>query len=160
MIRELVELLTSGELADDQVEAIAMIVEDAPDNPEYEWREWLPEPTNAMLWALLVELDDFIATSDKIDELHEQIQEFFDDEFPGFPHDPRGKQPDGVQTYFQWLDGVLQARAVDRGGYELLEIENPVDDNMCAIIVYRPDTDRILQLADALSLRIRRTTAR
>jgi hypothetical protein len=160
MLPELVELLTCGDLASDQVEAIAMIVEDAPDNPEYEWREWLPDPTHAMVWALLVELDDFIATSDKIDELHEQIAEFFDADFPGFPHDPRGKQPDGVQSYFRWLDGVLQARAPERGGYELLEIENPVDDNMCAIVVCRPDTTRILELADSLSLRIARTTAR
>jgi hypothetical protein len=156
MLADFLRHVSCEELTDAQIEDAVQFITGAPDDPELEWTE---DPARAREIALFDTLSDYIAVSDKIDELHEQIQAFFTEDFPPFPHDPRGKQPNGVATYYRWLDTELQTWNEARGGYALLLIDNFFDDNARGIIVFRPDVPRILELADSLGFRFSQSVA-
>jgi hypothetical protein len=156
MLADFLRRVSCEEMTDAQIEDAVQFITGAPDNPELEWTE---DPARAREIALFDALSDYIAESDKIDELHEQIQAFFTEDFPPFPHDPRGKQPNGVATYYRWLDTELQTWNEARGGYALLLIDNFFDDNARGIIVFRPDVPRILELADSLGFRFSQSVA-
>ena len=157
MYPELIDLLTSRMLDPQERDDIAQQVAAAPDDPEYEWADG--DAAMASSCELLNGLADFAATSDKIDELHEQIQDMFDEDFPEFPAAAIATGTGGridLTAYFSWLDGELAGRAVEEGGYEAVIFDTGADDNMSVFVVDRNDTDRIVQLAGELGLRIDR----
>lgn len=157
MYPELIDLLTSRMLEPQERDDIARQVAAAPDDPEYEWTDG--DAAMASSCELLNGLVGFTATSDKIDELHEQIQDMFDEDFPEFPAAAITAAMDGridLTAYFHWLDEELAQRAVDEGGYEALIFDTGANDNMSVFVVDRNDTGRIVQLAGQLGLRIDR----
>ena len=58
--------------------------------------------------------------------------------------------------YFDWLDTELAQRAVEDGGYELIQIDGNGSDEMDALVVYRRDTDDIIQAAALMGVTIGR----
>ncbi|MEG1118578.1 MAG: hypothetical protein RSE46_26310, partial [Janthinobacterium sp.] len=58
--------------------------------------------------------------------------------------------------YFEWLDTELAQRAVDEGGYELIQIDGNGSDEMDALLVYRRDTNDIIQAAALMGVTIGR----
>ncbi|MFK3739101.1 hypothetical protein [Massilia sp. TN1-12] len=153
MYVELINLLSCSELEAHECKEMAERVLNAPDDPEYEWVIEVPDSV-PMACELVQQLWDFAAVSDKIDEVHEQIQEMFDDEFPDIPDRfsiPGGWNIDAV-AYLKWLDAELAKRGLDQGGYEAIMLDTHADDRMTMFIVYRKDGDRILQLASELDL--------
>jgi len=155
MISELVVLLTGGDLDEDEVQEFTAYIEGAAENPEFDWIE---DPQDALLWGLFDQLDEFIATSDKIDELHEQLSDLFADPLEPFPYEQYQEENWHSGHYFAWLDAQLAKRSPERGGYELLVMDNGFDDNMRAIVVNRPDVARVLELAGQHELTIVRAT--
>jgi len=157
MYPELIDLLTSHMLEPQDRDSIAREVAAAPENPEYEWARG--DAAMAISCELLNGLGDFAATSDKIDELHEQIQDMFEDSFPEFPAAALATGTGGridLTAYFAWLDQELAQRGVEQGGYEAVIFDTGMDDNMSVFVVDRNDTGRIVELAGALGLRIDR----
>jgi hypothetical protein len=152
MLPELIDLLTCGDLEPEEVAEVTEAVENAPEDPDYEWAE---DPATAMSLALISCLGEYTASSDKIDELHEQIQDMFSDPLPAFPTTDDGQYV-GVLQYFQWLDGELMQRGTDKGGFDIVQIDDMSSDEMNMIVVYKKDTARILELADALGFRFTR----
>ncbi|NRR33308.1 hypothetical protein HSX11_24335 [Oxalobacteraceae bacterium] len=152
MIEELIGLLSCNDLNPAEVAAIAELVKKAPEDPELHWIE---DPAQAMTHAILNNMTDYIAESDKIDELHEQLEEMFTDPLPAFPYDDEAVQESSF-AYFKWLDEILAQRGSDIGGYELLSIDDGVDDYIRVAVVNRKDTARILELALLLEFRISR----
>ncbi|KGF81482.1 hypothetical protein IA69_12580 [Massilia sp. JS1662] len=158
MYAELIDLLSDQMLEPHERDEIAERVAAAPHDPEYEWTQTYADATVACASELRSALDEFAATSDKIDEVHEQIQEMFDD-FPDFPYEAVrsgwGDVVDG-DKYGAWLDAELAGRGTEKGGYGFVVFDTRVDDNMSVFVVDRNDIDRIIQLAGELDLRIQR----
>lgn len=157
MYSELIDLLTSRMLEPQDRDDIARQVAAAPDDPDYEWTGG--DTAMAVSCELLSVLQEFAATSDKIDELHEQIQDMFDEDFPGFPSAAITADTDGridLNAYFAWLNLELHKFGAEEGGYEAVIFDTGADDNMSVFVVDRNDTDRIVQLAGERGLRIDR----
>lgn len=55
--------------------------------------------------------------------------------------------------------GTVFERAVDEGGYELIQIDGNGSDEMDALVVYRRDTDDIIQAAALMGVTIRQPLA-
>ena len=142
---ELVDLLTSGNMEADEREEALQKIAAAPS--EFDWAS---SDENAYALGLIFELDRHAASGDKLDEVHEQLQEMMGDEFPAYPH----HLTDSVQ-YHQWLDRILAEWSGD-GGYDVVAIEDGSSDNMHLFVPYRRDTSRILELADQLGIPVER----
>ena len=158
MYPELLRLLACDDLEPGEPEELTRQILAAPDDPEYDWAQG--DASIAMACELQAIMGEFAATSDKIDEAHEQIQDMFEDEFPAFPHEmfDGAHRIDG-NVYFKWLNGELAERAGEEGGYEAVMFDTGADDRFTIFIVYRKDVARILELAAALGLRMRATAA-
>ncbi|NHQ85588.1 hypothetical protein HA050_05580 [Iodobacter sp. HSC-16F04] len=152
MIQELLRLLSCNEFSANEIIEAAQYVENAPDNPEL---EWAGSAASAMTFAIYDKLYSWTVEGDKIDEIHEQLEDMFSDPLPAFPYDDIEIQNNSF-AYFRWINCVLAGYAIKEGGYELLSIDPGTDDQLRLLIVYKKDTSRILELAQALSLRITR----
>lgn len=148
MYSELINLLACHGLGTEEVNEAAEQIASAPEDPEYEWTRG--DASMAIASELVATLYEFAAVSDKADEMHEQIQDMFDAGFPDFPDASEADW--NAAAYFQWLDTELSQLAVDEGGYGAVMLDTGADDNMNLFVVYRKDTDRILELAAALGL--------
>ena len=152
LLSELLTKLTCGDLEGEELDAAVAAITEAPSAPR---DEWIDSDAQACAVAILSHLAGHMASSDKLDELHEQIQEMFD-EFPDFPYDLLKESGGSVLPYFEWLDAELAQRAVDEGGYELIQIDGNGSDDMDALVVYRRDTNDIIQAAALMGVTIGR----
>lgn len=151
-LNELIHLLSRRELEGENLEACVEAVRHADDNDNY---DWLDEGHERQQYAVLAELNDWVAISDKVDELHEVITDIvFDHPLPPFPY-PDDNRDFPPPAYFRWLDERLAASGK---GYELLLWDHGYDDNINALVVRREDTPRILALAGTLDFPAVRAT--
>lgn len=155
LLSELLTRMTCGDLEGEELEEAVAAITNAPSNPR---EEWVDSDAQAYALEIIDQLGGYIASSDKIDELHEQIQEMFE-EFPDFPYELLEDRERGVLPYYEWLDDELAQRAADEGGYDLIQIEGSGTDNMDALIVYRRDTAEIIQAAALMGVTIARPLA-
>lgn len=152
LLSELLTKLTCGELQGEELDEAVTAISNAPSAPR---DEWIDSDAQAYALAILWHLGDYIASSDKLDELHEQIQDMFD-EFPDFPYELLKDSDGSALPYFEWLDMELAQRAVEEGGYELIQIDGNGTDEMDALVVYRRDTNDIIQAAALMGVTIGR----
>ena len=152
LLSELLTRLTCGDLEGEELDEAVTAITNAPSNPR---EEWVTSDGQAYALEMINQLGGYLASSDKIDELHEQLQEMFD-EFPDFPYELLKGHERGVLPYYEWLDGELAQRAQDEGGYDLIQIDGNGSDEMDALIVYRRDTDDIIQGAALMGVTIGR----
>jgi hypothetical protein len=150
MLSELITLLTCDDMQGKELADAVSRIKASPMDPELDWLEGRSE-AEYMQFAVPAELGGYFAMGDKIDELHEQINEQFADPLPEFP--------DGfwAAEYFEWLDEEIAARPAP---FEALLWGNPFDDNLYVFIVGREDTARILELAGELGLLVEPATQR
>ena len=152
LLSELLTRLTCGDLEGEELDEAVAAIGEAPSDPR---EEWVESDGEAYALEIISQLGGYIASSDKIDELHEQIQDMFDD-FPDFPYELLQQDGRGVLPYYEWLDQELAQRAVDEGGYDLIQIDGSGTDNMDALVVYRRDTAGIIQGAALMGVTISR----
>jgi hypothetical protein len=170
MLKELVDILTCRELEPEQLLALTASIEEAVADPQSDWTDdsspdqlpmtaWMedPSPDEVMLAALHFKLYEHFAIGDKIDEVHELISDFFAEPLPDFPYREGGPKL-LVSEYFAWLDPLLAERGNDDGGYELLLLDDTCTDNLNAILVWRSDTPRALEIATELAFRLEQST--
>lgn len=148
MYPELINLLACHGLDSEEVNEAAEQIKSAPGDPEYGWTEG--DASMAVASEMVATLYEFAAVSDKVDEMHEQIQDMFDEGLPEFPDASEAGW--NAAAYFEWLDTELSQLATDEGGYGAVMLDTGADDNMNLFVVYRKDTDRILELAATLGL--------
>jgi hypothetical protein len=146
MLRELVALLARRELLDEDVDAVCEVALSANLNPEL---AFLEDSADRLLFAIAGELADYVALSDKVDELHAQLAASLSGGLPPFP------ALRDAQSYHRWLDAALAAAAPDVGGYAALGLDCSPSDEQFATIVYRADVPRLLALGQALGVRLR-----
>lgn len=149
-LSQLIILLTCGALEDAEREDILAAIANAPSDAQYHWVE---DDAQLLALAIIDQLSGFIASGDKVDEVHEQIQEMFDD-FPDFPDQLTRDSDNGMLAYHEWLDAELAQRAVDEGGYALVAIEGSGTDDMDVLVVYRRDVDAIIRGAALMGVTI------
>lgn len=152
LLSELLTKLTCGDLGREELDAAVAAITDAPSAPR---DEWIDSDAQAYAVAILSHLGGYMASSDKLDELHEQIQDMFD-AFPDFPYELLKDSDGSALPYFEWLDKELAQRAVDEGGYDLIQIDGNGSDEMDALVVYRRDTNDIIQAAALMGVTIGR----
>ena len=152
LLSELLTKLTCGDLEGEELDEAVTAITAAPAAPR---DEWIDSDAQAYTVAILLQLAGYMASSDKLDELHEQIQDMFD-EFPDFPYEMLEDSGGSALPYFEWLDTELAQRAVDEGGYELIQIDGNGTDEMDALVVYRRDTNDIIQAAALMGVTIGR----
>jgi hypothetical protein len=155
LLSELLSKLTCGDLEGEELDEAVTAIANAPSAPR---DEWVDSDAQAYALAILSHLGGYMASSDKLDELHEQIQEMFD-EFPDFPYEMLKAGRGSALPYFEWLDTELAQRAVEEGGYELIQIDGNGTDEMDALVVYRRDTNDIIQAAALMGVTIGRPLA-
>lgn len=158
MLKELVDLLTCRELDPKEVATLVAEIDGAAEDPDLEWMGDA-SPEELMQTALVFKLMEYIAVGDKVDELHEQINDFFGVPLGDYPRHADGREflP---EEYFAWLDPILAQRGKDGSGYELLLLDDSFSDELNAIVVRRPDTARVLEIAKKLELAIQPSTSR
>ena len=154
-LEELLDLLTCNDFESDEISKMAERIQNAPNDPEYEWVAGAFGPGGTivpdlfMREALTVELDDYIAHGDKLDVMHEQIEEMFEESEDPLPPFPYGE---GYDEYWVWLDEQL----AQRGDYVFLNVSPGINDEIYGIVVLLEDVDRILELSSQLGITIRR----
>lgn len=150
-LAELISLLTCGDLQGEDAQTCAAAVRADMDDPDLAFVE---EENDRLQFLIRVQLDDWIAWSDKIDELHDKIIADFQEPLPPFPHHAN-KMDFSSADYFRWMDSVLAGQ-----GYELLLWRDRFDDNIYAFAVGRDDTARILALCTDIGVYAERATER
>jgi hypothetical protein len=163
---ELANLLTLRRQPTLELERVVELAQRAYASPEafvqehYEDSEWLLEfasSADVRSWVLFSELEVDLFVSDKADELHEQIEDFLEEDtrsFPDCPHDIVL----GSQDYFVWLDRQLEGWNPQQSGYSLLMVGNTYSDNLQTALVYRKDVAQILNLCRDLEIKASKTT--
>ena len=152
LLSELLTKLTCGDLEGAELDEAVAAITAAPSAPR---DEWIDSDAQACTVAILLHLASHMASSDKLDELHEQIQDMFE-EFPDFPYEMLEDSGGSALPYFEWLDTELAQRAVEDGGYELIQIDGNGTDEMEVLVVYRRDTTDIIQAAALMGVAIGR----
>src|SRR3546814_20693290 len=66
------------------------------------------DPKGVMAFILFIELEDYFAVADTVDEVYEQIVDAFEQPaLPDYPYDDNDFQT--VSAFYQWVDGQLLA---------------------------------------------------
>jgi hypothetical protein len=154
MLANLIDLLTCGSLEPIDRDEIAARVQNAPQDPAF---SWVSSSEEAMSIELIGSLVDYVATGDKIDEVHELIQDMFEGPFPDFPHDLNADRPGErrvVLEYYEWMEQELSQWVVEEGGYDLIDVDDRCSENMNVFVVFRRDTDRIIQIGTEIGFRL------
>jgi hypothetical protein len=155
-LTELIFLLSCQAMDADDVELVVAQVNLALDDPETyiaengddEMAAYLFEsdPGEVSKWALQIGLDNYLVVSDKMDELHGQIEEMFaegDSPLPDFPFDHNFT----FDQYINWLNKELAMRGPrEHGGYQLIFFGDSYGDDLIADVVYHDDVPRIIEL--------------
>jgi hypothetical protein len=56
--------------------------------------------------------------------------------------------------YYEWMEQELAEWAVEQGGYDLIEVDDRYSDNMNIFVVFRRDTERMIQIGTVLGFQI------
>lgn len=143
-LEELIDLLTFRQLDAEGVAKRTQEVRGAMDDPDL---DWIDDPLDRLQFGVRAHLHEWIAASDRIDELHEQISADFAEPLPPFPERYRARG--STYDYFRWVDGVL---AELEPACDMLLWDSRYDEDWFVFVVYRADTARILDLTRQLGL--------
>ena len=150
-IKRLIELLADGYEVEN-MDAIIENCEDSFNNP----RDYLEK--NDLLWrldedeetvesqlnfAIPFELMQIIIQGDKIDEIHGEIEEMKEG-IPEFPYEKEFT----AKEYFGWLDEILSEM-----NEEILEIGESLGDDLMLFLVYKENTNEIMEISKKFSLK-------
>jgi len=106
------------------------------------------DPKGVTAFIIFVELEDFFAVADTVDELHEQIIAAFESpELPDYPYDDNNFET--VSDYFQWLDAQLLAH---HPRYCLIHFGQSYSHDFQTVLIYRDKAQAFLALCKELGL--------
>ncbi|MGB6104608.1 MAG: hypothetical protein WBF88_12275 [Pusillimonas sp.] len=156
-LSRLIDLLSCDDMDEHEASRIVGVCMQARDEPEKILREHYGadaakvaqyDPQGVMAFILFIELEDYFAVADTVDELYEQIVDAFEQPaLPGYPYDDNDFQT--VSDFYQWVDRQLLAH---HGKYRLISFGESYTNDFQVILVYREQTDELLALSAALGL--------
>ena len=107
------------------------------------------DPGGVTAFIIFVELEDYFAVSDTVDELYEQIVDAFErPQLPEYPYD--GNDFETVDDFYAWVDQQLLAH---HPRYQLISFGQSYTNDFQEILVFRDQASEILELCRALGLR-------
>ena len=155
MKEQLVELLTLissgcmgaeeiGQIADEAAQAYADPQAFLAANPDINYDDSFPIPLGE--WVVVGSLPDIVLfQADSYMELFENIRASFDNSV-NFVLQPKQLQKADALTALNRIQVQLSALYPEKGGYVLLDFSEPLDDELQAVLVYRGDLERVMQL--------------
>lgn len=106
------------------------------------------DPKGVIAFVVFIELEDYFAVADTVDELHEQIIAAFETpQLPDYPYDDNDFET--VSDYFQWLDAQLLEH---HPAYRLIHFGQSYTHDFQTVLVHRNGADALLELCRDLQL--------
>ncbi|MDF3931061.1 hypothetical protein [Pseudomonas citronellolis] len=149
---ELITLISSGCLGEDEIRQIATDAAAAyadagaflAANPDINYDDSFPIPLGE--WVVVGSLPDIVLfQGDSYKELFEGIRASFDPSV-SFVLQAKQLQKADALTALKRIQVQLSALYPEKGGYVLLNFSEPLDDELQAVLVYRQDLERVMQL--------------
>ena len=152
-LQELITLISSGCMSDEQIARVAEEAAQAYADPQaflqanadINYDDEFPIPLGE--WVVVGSLPDTVLfQADRYDELFQQITESFG---PQVSFVLKAKQLHKVEAAkaLNRIQVQLSALYPEKGGYVLVDFSEPLDDALQAVLVYRCDLERLLELA-------------
>lgn len=156
-LQTLAQWLSCGDLDEHEIERIVGVCTQARAKPAETLRENYGsdaakvaeyDPDGVTAFVLFIELEDYFAVADTVDELYEQIIEAFEQPaLPDYPYDDNDF--DTVSDFFTWVDAQLLAH---HPKYQLISFGQSYTNDFQVILVYREQAPDILALCAKLEL--------
>ncbi|HWK71356.1 MAG TPA: hypothetical protein VNS29_11010 [Burkholderiaceae bacterium] len=157
-LARLIGMLSCGDLDPHETERIVNICIQAGDEPAETLRKHYGadaakvaeyDPAGVMAFIVFVELEDYFAVADTVDELYEQVVDAFEQPaLPDYPYDDNDFQT--ISDFYRWVDGQLLAH---HAKYQLIGFGESYTNDFQVILVYREQAMDILSLCKELGLR-------
>jgi len=154
----LLGMLSCGDLDEHEISRIVSICMQAKDDPAETLREHYGadaakvaeyDPGGVMAFIIFVELEDYFAVADTVDELYEQIVDAFEQPaLPDYPYDDNNFET--ISDFYQWVERQLLAH---HDKYRLIGFGESYTNDFQVVLVQREQTADILSLCNELSLR-------
>lgn len=152
-LQELITLISSGCMSDEQIARVAEEAAQAYADPQaflqanadINYDDEFPIPLGE--WVVVGSLPDTVLfQADRYDQLFQQITESFG---PQVNFVLKAKQLHKVEAVkaLNRIQVQLSALYPEKGGYVLVDFSEPLDDALQAVLVYRCDLERLLELA-------------
>lgn len=152
-LQELITLISSGCMSDEQIARVAEEAAQAYADPQaflqanadINYDDEFPIPLGE--WVVVGSLPDTVLfQADRYDQLFQQITESFG---PQVNFVLQAKQLHKVEAAkaLNRIQVQLSALYPEKGGYVLVDFSEPLDDALQAVLVYRCDLERLLELA-------------
>ncbi len=152
-LQELITLISSGCMSDEQIARVAEEAAQAYADPQaflqanadINYDDEFPIPLGE--WVVVGSLPDTVLfQADRYDQLFQQITESFG---PQVSFVLKAKQLHKVEAAkaLNRIQVQLSALYPEKGGYVLVDFSEPLDDALQAVLVYRCDLERLLELA-------------
>ncbi|WP_374380583.1 hypothetical protein [Pseudomonas fluvialis] len=152
-LQELISLISSGCMSDEQIARVAEEAAQAYADPQaflqanadINYDDEFPIPLGE--WVVVGSLPDTVLfQADRYDQLFQQITESFG---PQVNFVLKAKQLHKVEAAkaLNRIQVQLSALYPEKGGYVLVDFSEPLDDALQAVLVYRCDLERLLELA-------------
>lgn len=152
-LQELITLISSGCMSDEQIARVAEEAAQAYADPQaflqanadINYDDEFPIPLGE--WVVVGSLPDTVLfQADRYDQLFQQITESFG---PQVNFVLKAKQLHKVEAAkaLNRIQVQLSALYPEKGGYVLVDFSEPLDDALQAVLVYRCDLERLLELA-------------
>ena len=152
-LQELITLISSGCMSDEQIARVAEEAAQAYADPQaflqanadINYDDEFPIPLGE--WVVVGSLPDTVLfQADRYDQLFQQITESFG---PQVSFVLKAKQLHKVEAAkaLNRIQVQLSALYPEKGGYVLVDFSEPLDDALQAVLVYRCDLQRVLELA-------------
>ena len=110
------------------------------------------DPEGVGSFIIFVELEDYFAVADTVDELYEQIVDSFEHPaLPEYPYDNNNFET--ITDFYHWVDQQLQTH---HEKYGLISFGESYTHDFQVILVYRDKTSDILSLCQELGLQAQR----
>lgn len=156
---ELITLISSGCMTDEEIARIADEADQAyadangflSANPDVNYDEDFPIPLGE--WVVVGSLPDTVLfQADSYEQLLQQIIDSFGPEVTFNIQPKQLKKVDPLRAMHR-IQVQLSALYPEKGGYVLVGFSDPMEDDILqAVLVYKQDVARVLELADELQI--------
>ncbi|NYT59132.1 hypothetical protein H0A65_09380 [Alcaligenaceae bacterium] len=153
----LVALLSCNDMDEHETSRIVDICQQAQAEPEKTLRKQYGadaakvakyDPQGVTAFILFIELEDYFAVADTVDELYEQIVEAFEQPaLPDYPYDDNDFQT--VSDFYLWLENQLLQH---HEKYRLIRFGESYTNDFQVVLVLREQTQELLALCESLGL--------
>jgi len=157
----LIGMLSCGDMDEHETARIVNICEQAKTDPAKTLKDNYGadaakvaqyDPAGVMAFIVFVELEDYFAVADNVDELYEQIVDAFENPaLPEYPYDNNNFET--LSDFYDWVDKQLQ---VHHEKYCLLCFGESYTNDFQSVLVYRDQLADILALCKELDMQAHR----